>query len=151
MSIENYVIEKIKELLPKVNIGNTDYNYDWSNCTINKENNDVNSVKESDFPYVDMEFYPDEVCDNTFNNTQWYANILTMQIDCIPVKKNTTRENVDHIVKDIKRFFGNNHLGEPVFTIGYYGYRRFTAQTQGNFYGVRMTFKVKYFEDKINP
>lgn len=151
MSIENVIIEKIKELLPEVNTGNTLYHYNWSNCTINKDLNDVNSVPNHHFPYVDIEFI-EEVCDNAFNNTQWHANILTMQLDCIPTKKNTTRENIDEIIQDIKRFFGNNNnLGGTVFAIGYDRYRRFTAQTQGNFYGVRITFKVKYFEDKINP
>lgn len=153
MSKEESIITQIKALLPLCTPQNGGYNYTWTNCTINKDTDDVNSIDVSRFPYIDVEFM-EEVADDQGRNTQYLTNVLTMEIDCIPVKSGTTRTNIINIVNDMKRFFGrNNTLGGTigVLVITYDRYKKGSIQIKGKFFGVRMTFKVKYYQDKLNP
>ena len=150
MSVEQNIIDAFKSLLPLCN-EETGYNYDWSSCTVTEDADDPARIKDSEYPFIDIGF-TDEISESQDRNTSHMANILTCNIAVIPVHKNATRENIDNVLTDIKKFVNNNHtLNGSCFCAWYDRSRRFTNQIYGKHYGILITLKIRYFQDKMNP
>lgn len=127
------------------------YNYDWDSATVNPAGNDFNRVADSAYPIADFWFGAEE-CENAEENTMTISNVITVEIDLVPKKIGTVAADVDKCIQDIKMLAGNNYnLSGACFFWWYDSYKRFFDQMHFPEYGVRVTMKIRYIEDRKNP
>lgn len=127
------------------------YAFDWSVGTVNPPRSDWNAVPDDKYPVADF-FFEDEECENGEENTQTISNILTVMIDAIPKKRSVTAENVDAAIDDFKRLVGNNfNLSQSCFFWWYERAERYRNESSFPEYMVRLTFKIRYRQDRKNP
>ncbi len=151
MGIRTDIKAAIKELLHECNTVSSLYKINWSTSTIEDQDIDPGRLKPEQFPYVGIGF-PEEYSESQDENVINRSNMLTCNLWIIPRVNKTTEEDIEDTILDIKRFIGNNHsLNGTVFLAWYDRYKLFTNQPSGLYYGVNITLKIRYFEDKLNP
>lgn len=127
------------------------YSFDWDTGTVNPPRSDWNAVADAKYPVADF-FFEDEECENGEENTQTITNLLTVMIDVIPKKRGVTAEDIDKAIDDFKKLAGNNHnLSRSCFFWWYERAERFRNEANFPEYLVRLTFKIRYRQDRKNP
>lgn len=154
MGIEQSVIDGIKSTLPLCNSVDLAYHYDWTNCSIRDIEDDPNSVPESEYPFIGINF-PEEISESQERNSARRQCLLKCQLRVIPLKaeaERTTREDIDNILVDIKRYIGQNHtLNGACFACWYDRSFRVSNQISGKHHEVIVNLNIRYFETIVDP
>ena len=127
------------------------YQYNWNLGTVNPVDSDWNRVLDTAYPIADI-YNPGEVCENPEANTLTVTNVATFLIDVVPNKGTVTSASVEKCVRDIKRICGQNpSLTGACFFWWYEKFDKFTDQMHPKEYGARVTVKVRYMQNRLNP